>query len=240
MMDPLELAFDSARWDAAAARLRKIAPQQAADVLEAVKSSETLSDFMEHYDFGEPEWNGSLIVLASTLLTAPPSDVVIESYEELPLIDEDYGRRFHHGNVKVEGSFEASESIWITGSLQVNGVLSAGFLDAFPDLLVAGHVRAAAASFGGLGFVGGDLSVEEFVMIEAQGETIVRGTFTTPLLLGDHGSGSEFPQDNIGRYLDISKDKPPFDALSAALKVAAESSDEFGFYLVHRALDALR
>jgi hypothetical protein len=220
--------------------LREIDPDGADDVLAAVESAETLADLIEHYDFGEPAWNGPLIVLASTLLATPPADVVIETYEELALIDEDFGRRFHHGNVTVKGSFEAAENIWITGNLEVGGALVAGFLDSFPDLLVVGNVTAAAASFSGLEFFGGDLRTARFVMVEAQGETVIRGRLETPLLLGDSDSASELPRDDVGRYLDIDVEEPPFETLAAALGVVAEPGDEYAFYLVHRALDALR
>lgn len=234
-IDPADLRFDTSRWEAAAARLRAMDAEMAATILESVSSAESMEDLMEHYDFGEPAENGSLIVLASTLLLNPPTDVVIETYEDLPIIDEDYGRRFHHGNVIVEGAFGAFENIWITGELRVRGALTAGHLDAFPDLLVAGDLKAAAVSFSGLGFVGGTLFADKFVMMEGQGEVILRGSLSTPLLL-DHGDGSEFPQANVGRCLDLNE--VSLESLAEALGVLVGPEDR-AFDLVHRAMEVL-
>lgn len=237
ILDPEELRFDSSRHEVAIARLSAMDAKMASKVVESVGSSQSLADLMEHYDFGEPGWNGSLIVLASTLLAQAPTNVVIETWEDLALIDEDYGRRFHHGNVTVEGSFAASESIWITGDLHVHGALRAGWLDAFPDLLVAGDLKAAAMTFSGLTFVGGELSADRFVMMEAQGETILRGVLKTPLLLDDGASEDEFSQVDVGRFLDI--DKESFEVLSAALGVSIRPEDKYAFELVQRALEVL-
>lgn len=232
-IDPADLRFDTSRWEAAASRLRAMDAEMAETTLESVRSAESMEDLMEHYDFGEPAENGSLIAIASSLLSEPPTDIVIETYEELAIIDEDYGRRFHHGNVSVDGAFGAFDNIWITGDLRVRGALTAGHLDAFPDLLVAGDLKAAAMTFSGLTFVGGALSADTFVRMEDQGEVILRGSLSTPLLL-DHGDGSEFPLGNVGRCIDLNE--ATLKSLAEALGVSLNADDD-EFDLVHRALE---
>ena len=115
----------------------------------------------------------------------------------------------------------------------MRGELRAGFLDAFPDLLIAGDLKAAAMTFCGLAFVGGALHADKFVRMEDQGEVILRGSLTTPLLL-DHGVGCEFPQDGVGRRVDLNEASA--ESLAEALGVSLGEDDE-EFDLVHRALE---
>ncbi len=233
--DPTDIPLDPKRWSMAA-EFASSRGELATDVLGTVRDAESLAGLIAHYDFGEPDWNGMLIMLASILLREPPKDVVIETWEQLTLIDEDYGRRFHHGDVRVAGSFLANENIWITGNLHVEGVLEAGFLDSFPDLLVGGDVRTKAATLGGLTSVGGDFDVERFVMLEGQGMLVVQGDLNAPLLLSD-GPPEEVPLGAVAQVVDLAEMKAPFHSLAERLGIQPASGDQRAFELIQRALE---
>ena len=150
------------------------------------QAPQTLGELMEGYDFGEPLSNGLLVCLARELIDRAPESVRVSSIEELESIDHEGLSYFHHGDVTIEGQWaNISESVAITGDLDApHAALEAGFLDAFPDLLVAGNVRVRCADWMGLSCVGGDLIASQFMCFEYQGEQWVLGSIECPLIIG--------------------------------------------------------
>lgn len=199
----------------------------------------TLGDLFARYDYGEPEWNGTLCLLARALEgEAQPRTVA--ATENLPGVERDGIERFHHGDVHVAGDLGVYESTWITGDLTVDGVIDASYLDAFADLFVGGRLRCRAVRFMGLSLVGGRLEASELVAVDAQGSNWFLGGVESPLLLGESESTRDEDDRRVGRHVDLDDFDDDLPALAALLGIEVADDDTFPCDLLFRAFEGLR
>jgi hypothetical protein len=198
----------------------------------------TLADLFGRYDYGEPRWNGSLMLLARELLIEPPGSITIASVEELPAVDADGILRFFHGDVACAGDLGVFESTWITGSLRVGGVLEASYLDAYTDLFVGGEARCEASMFMGLSLFGEALHVRRFAYAMSQGENWVLGAVRGPALIGEDESVADWDAAHVQAHIDTDDDD--LAGLAERLGVPVEPEDEYAFSVVLRAFEAAR
>lgn len=233
--DLLSAAVEKLNARLAAAKAPSPEVQYDTDRFEAAS---TLEELLEEYDYGEPLWNGALMLLAKEMSVAPPTNVTISSIEELTPVESEYVAYFHHGDVTVNGDFGAFFNVWITGNLTVKGVIEASHLDAFDDLMVGGDVRCAAIHYMGSSLIAGTLTAERLAYVAAQGENWVLGGIVTPLLLGEYESNADFDDTRVGRSVDIETEET--ETIATLLAIDPEEDDEDAFSLLLRAINAVR
>ena len=198
----------------------------------------SLGALLQDYDYGEPSHNGALMLLAKHSLKAGPTTRNVTSIEELTPVESEYISYFHHGDVIVDGDFGAFDSVWITGNLQVKGVIEASYLDAFADLMVGGDVTCEAIQFMGLSLVAGSLKARRFAFVHSQGENWVLGGIETPVLAGEWQSAEPFDSLHCDEVIDL--EEQSIEMIAAALQTPVLPSDEHGFDVVYRAFELHR
>lgn len=242
MIDPASLKLDASRLDAALAEInagwKAFDPEHHTHEASEFEGLATFADLLEHYDYGEPEHNGTLNWLAAKLLVDPPTTRTIDSQDDLPKVDVEYISYFHHGDLVVNGDFGAYKSMWVTGDLIVEGVIEASYLDAYADLMVAGDVKCRAMSFMGLAMIAGRLDVTLLAYLHAQGSNFVLKGVRGPFLLGEYEYADNWDASQVEHRIDIGD--PSMGELAALLGVDVDPKDEYPHEIVYRAFNACR
>lgn len=243
-MDPASFLLDASRVEDAVGEInRRLAnakgpnPDVRYEASDLPKAS-SLEELLERCDHGEPLWNGTLMLLARETAKAAPTTLEVTSLDELPAFDGEFITRFHHGDLIVRGDFGVFESVWITGSVRVEGVVEASYLDAYHDLMVGGDLRCRAIQFMGLSLIAGALEVERFAFVHSQGENWVLGGVRGPCLIGEYESVAGWDLSQVPDCVDLDESK--LAQVAALLGVSVEEDDEHGFEPVLRAFDAAR
>ena len=241
-LDPASFALDASRLPDAIAEInaawKRFDPKHYTHEAESFGTLETFADLLSHYDYGEPDHNGTLNALAARLLVDAPTTRTIGSQEDLPEVESEYISYFHHGDLVVNGDFGAYKSIWITGDLIVEGVIENSYLDAFQDLIVGGDVRCAAISFMGLSMIGGRLDVSRFAWVDNQAFALVLGGVRGPFLIGETESVHDWDAAQVEHKLDV--DDLKLEELAKLLETTTEPEDKYAFSVIYRAFDAAR
>lgn len=237
---PASMKLDATRIDAAIAAINALPrrhefPTYARDDFKAAKD---MGELLAQYDHGEPAWNGTLNLLAKHLLVAPPTPITIENPSELALLDFEFPLRFHHGDVTVDGDLDGFDSVFVTGNLDVAGVVQASYLDSYQDLMVGGDLRCEAIIFMGCALIAGELQVRRFAQVDSQGENLVLGGVVGPCLLGQHDSVADWDSSRVTHHIDATKDK--LAELAAVLNVPMDPEDKYTHDIILRAFEAAR
>lgn len=246
MIDPRSIVLDPARLEDAAERIHarfdaaKAPRPEERHAAGDLPRSASMAELLAEYDYGEPLWNGTLMLLAQGMSVAPPTTIEVGSIEEIPAIDVEFISRFHHGDVIVKGDLGVFESTWITGNLSVEGVVEASYLDAYQDLMVGGSLRCRAIQMMGLSFIAGALEVERFAYVWSQGENWVLGGVRGPSLLGEHESVDGWDASNVEHRVNLEDDAEAKAALAELLGTHVDPADEFPYPIIDRAFQAAR
>ncbi len=246
MIDPASIALDPTQLEDAVGRINARfeaakAPQPEVRYAAGdLPRASSLAELLEQYDYGEPLWNGTLMLLAREMSVAPPTTIEISSLEDLPSVDVEYITHFHHGDVVVKGDLGAFESTWITGNLSVQGVAEASYLDAYQDLMVGGDVRCRAIQMMGLSLIAGVLEVERFAYIWSQGENWVLGGVCGPNLLGEYESVDAWDASGVEHHVNLEDDPEAKAALADLLGTHVDPEDEYAYPIIDRAFQAAR
>ncbi|MBO6937731.1 MAG: hypothetical protein JJ863_22370 [Deltaproteobacteria bacterium] len=236
-LDPSRIASATEAINAALASAKAPPPDTTYEAGD-LPSASTLGELLEQYDYGEPLWNGSLMLVAKHCAIAEPTTVEVSALDELPAVESEYISHFHHGDVVVPADFGAFDSVWITGSLTVEGVIEASFLDTFQDLMVGGDVRCRAISMMGLSFIAGELAAERFAWVQSQGENWVLGGVSGGWLIGEYESTEGWDVGAAKGAIDLQEAADDKAALAEKLGVTLEPDDEHAHDVVFRALEA--
>lgn len=199
-------ALDVTRFDEAVTAINALASSAKPGFSEfydlRAVSAATLAELLEHDRGADPLWQGALMLLAKHTLVPPTTSIEVSSFDELERFSDDL--RFHHGDVVVSGDFSVWENVWITGSLEVEGVITTSFVDSYCDFLVGGDVTCSAISFLGLSLVAGTVTAKRLAHVWSQGENWLLGDLQTPVLVSDDGALDHWTTSRVGHEVDHS------------------------------------
>jgi hypothetical protein len=172
-IDPKKLAAACAAAAKAHAKLPLADERMTkADIEELVDEAESLEDLLALAEPGEPYSAFALMLVARHVLPAPPENTTTQRIE---------GTDVHHGDLVVSGDLALKTDLWVTGSVEVSGVIDTAE-DA--SLYVAGDLRTRGLRWigpRGTVIIGGALHAKELVTV-TESLLVVCGAIATPFV----------------------------------------------------------